>query len=135
MRYLWLVVLAGMVAAIAWPLGAETNLQVYQTLQLDQTPIDLVVSTESRRMYILTDKGELLIYDVGGQLKDRLQVGKDVRQIKPGPREDTLYLLSAKPRTIRLIVIETVEAINIQGAPFKGPADAAVTLVVFSDFQ
>lgn len=117
------------------PAWAKTDWQVYQTLQLEETPIDMLADAKSRRMYILTDKGWLLIYTMDGRLRDRIEVGADVEQIKPGPKEGILYLLSSKAKTVRLVSINLIEEINIKGAPSKGPSDAAVAVVVFSDFQ
>lgn len=117
------------------PAWAKTDWQVYETLQLEETPIDMLADTKSRLMYILTDKGWLLIYTIDGRPRDRIEVGVDVEQIKSGPREGLLYLLSSKAKTVRLVSINLIEEINIKGAPSKGPSDAAVAVVVFSDFQ
>lgn len=119
----------------ALPAWAKTDWQVYQTLQLEETPIDMLADAKSRRMYILTDQGWLLIYTLDGRLKDRIEVGADVEQIRSGPQEDILYLLSSKAKTVRMVSINLIEEINIRGAPFKGPSAAAVAVVVFSDFQ
>jgi protein-disulfide isomerase len=117
------------------PAGAEIEWNVVDTLEIGAKPIDMQLDAKGSTLYVLTDKGQLLIFDVNGQLKDRVEVGKDVKKIQTGPREGVLFLLSAKAKAIRVINLDFIEKINIKDAPFKGPADAPVTIVVFSDFQ
>lgn len=117
------------------PAGTEVAWHVANTLEVGAAPIDMQVDVKGRYWYVLTNNGELLIYENNGKFKDRIKVGNDVKRIQAGPREDVLFLLSDKDNTVREITIAFVEKINIKDAPFKGPADAPVTVVVFSDFQ
>lgn len=126
-----LVVLLVVVSGV----DAKTEWQVLQNLSLEESPIDLVVSEDKRQVYVLTDGGRLLIYDLNGQLNDRIDVGGEVKQIRPGPREDILYLISPGAKSVRMISITSIQEIDIKGAPFKGPENAPVTVVLFSDFQ
>lgn len=134
---LWRVFCWVFIVVLAWlqPVSAEVDWHVARTLELDEVPIDMQADAKGRNLYILTDKGQLLIYENNGQFKDRIDVGKDVNGIKAGPRENSLYLLSAKAKAVRMINVDFIENIDIEGAPFKGPANAPVTVVVFSDFQ
>lgn len=136
-RCLWLILCFSVSMALGSfnPARAEIDWHIVRTLELDATPIDMQADARGRNLYILTDQGQLLIYDNNGQYKDRIEVGKDVNGIKAGPREDILFLLSAKTRAVRVINVDFIEKINIEGAPFKGPADAPVAVVAFSDFQ
>jgi hypothetical protein len=34
-----------------------------------------------------------------------------------------------------ILVLDFIQNIDVSDSPFKGPADAAVTIAVFSDFQ
>ena len=108
---------------------------VYQTLQLDTTPIDMAISADGRRIFVLTDQGEVLVYSSATNIEATLNVGKNVDQIKTGPREDTLILRSAKDKTVRIVTLDFIQNINISGSPFKGPENAAVVIAVFDDFQ
>jgi len=120
---------------LTMPLYAKTDWQVRQQLQLEQAPIDMLVSSNNKWIYILTSDGQILIYVATGQLKDRIRVGPQVDQIKSGPRDDMLFLLSRESKSVQIITIDFTEEISTVGSPVKGPRDAPVTVAVFSDFQ
>lgn len=120
---------------LTMPVLAKTDWQVRQKLQLEQAPIDMLVSSNNQWIYILTSDGQIRIYAARGQLKDSIEVGSDIDQIKAGPRDDMLFLLSRKSKTVQIITIEFTEDITTLGSPFKGQAEAPVTVAVFSDFQ
>ena len=117
------------------PALAKTDYQVRQKLQLEQAPIDLLVSSNNKWIYILNSEGQIIIYTTRGQIRDTIDVGPDVDQIKAGSRDDMLFLLSRESKSVQVITIDFTEEITIQGSPVKGPADAPVTVAVFSDFQ
>jgi DNA-binding beta-propeller fold protein YncE len=116
---------------------ASDNLEwdVYQTLQLDATPIDVALTPDGRKIYILTEQGEILIYSSSTKPEAKIDVGKHVDQIKLGPKGDTLILSSGKKKTVQVITIDFIQTINTSGSPFKGPAEAPVVIAVFDDFQ
>ena len=120
---------------LTMPALAKTDWQVRQKLQLEQAPIDMLVSSNNKWIYILTSDGQIVIYSTRGQLRDSISVGPDIDQIKSGPREDMLFLLSRENKSVQIITIDFTEEINIGGSPAKGPLDAPVTVAVFSDFQ
>ena len=128
-----LVIVPGAFAGVL----ASDNLEweVYQTLQLDASPIDVAITLDGRKIFILTDKGKILIYSTSKQPDATIDVGKHVDQIKLGPRGDTLILGSGKNKTVQVISIDFVQTINTSGSPFKGPAEAPVVIAVFDDFQ
>ena len=120
---------------LTMPALAKTDWQVRQKLQLEQAPVDMLVSSNNKWIYILTSDGQILIYSARGQLKDSIRVGPDVDQIKSGPRDDMLFLLSRESKSVQIITIDFTEDITTRGSPVKGPRDAPVTVAVFSDFQ
>ncbi len=114
---------------------ASVELDVIRTLKIEQTPRDVAVSLNGTRIFVLTDEGEVLIYSLNGRLKGRIFVGNSVDGIKPGPREDILFLSSRKDSTVQIVTLDFIQNINVLGSPFKGPADAPVVIAVFDDFQ
>ncbi len=124
-------------------LGAFTNSfatdnvewDVYKTLKLEESPIDVTVTPDGRRIFVLTDQGEIVIYSSDGKIEAKIDVGKHVSQLKLGPRGDSLILSSGKNKTVEIVTIDFIQKINISGSPFKGPEDAAVVIAVFDDFE
>jgi hypothetical protein len=128
---------------VAVVLGAFTNSyasdnvewNIFKTLQLDATPIDVSVSSDGRWIFVLTDQGEVLIYSSSKKMEGKIHVGQHVDQIKSGPGGDTLIITSSQNKTVQVISLDFFQKINVSGAPFKGPEDAAVVIAVFDDFE
>jgi protein-disulfide isomerase len=115
---------------------AETDWELQRSFDLEKAaPLDVEVSAKGKWVFVLTNKGEILIYTPEGKLRDRILVGKSVDGIEPGPVEDVLLLSSRKKKTLEVITVDLVQDINISGSPFRGPADAPVAVAVFTDFQ
>ena len=117
------------------PTLAQSEWQVLNTLKLEHKPADMIVSADRSRIYVLTEKGKILIYGANGQFRDAIDVGRNVDQIKAGPSPDTLFLLNGKNATIQRVRVSLIENIDTVHAPYMGLADASVSVVVFSDFQ
>jgi protein-disulfide isomerase len=114
---------------------AEVEMTVARTLTLEVTPVDSALSAGGKYIFVLTDKGTVLVYTPDGKLNDTIPVDKSVDSIKAGPREEILLLVSSKNKTVQVAVLEFVQEINTSGSPFKGTADAPVTIALFTDFQ
>jgi hypothetical protein len=84
---------------------------------------------------VLTDQGEILVYSSTQKIEGKIDVGKQVDQLKLGPRGDTLILTSGRNKTVQVATVDFIKKINTAGAPFKGAEDAAVVIAVFDDFQ
>ena len=111
------------------------ELEVKSNLIIDVTPIDVAFSPDGRKLFVLTDRGSILVYTSGNTPTDKIEVGSHVDQIKVGPKGDVLVLSSRQNKTIQIVQLDFIQSINISGSPFKGPEDAAVVIAVFDDFQ
>jgi len=115
---------------------AKAEWQISQKIQLESRPLDVAVSLDNKWIFILNDKGEILIYSQDGTLNDTINVGKDIDGISIGPpRNNLLFLTSAKNKTVEVVQIDFIQTIDITGSPYKGPDDAPVVIVLFTDFQ
>jgi hypothetical protein len=117
------------------PSPATVEWDVAGTLNLKDKPRDAAMALNGKWIFVLTDKGEILIYSSDGKLEDTISVGKDVEGIKVGPREDVLLLTSGKNKTVQIITLDFIQEINVSGSPFKGKADAPVAVATFNDFE
>ncbi|MGD9174610.1 MAG: hypothetical protein PVF29_10640 [Desulfobacterales bacterium] len=134
----WIMVLILVIVPGAFTSGlASDNVEwnVRKTLQFDATPIDVTITLDGRRIFVLTDQGEVLIFSSDTKPDAKLDVGKHIDRIKLGPRGSTLILNSGKNKTVQVVSIDFIQKINVSGAPFKGVEDAAVVIAVFDDFE
>jgi hypothetical protein len=113
---------------------AKVEWDVQGTLIIKENIRDVAMSLNGRWIFVLTDKGEVLIYPPDG-IKESITVGDSIDGIKAGPREDILLLTSRKNSTVKVITLDFIQDINVADSPFKGPADAPVVIATFDDFQ
>ena len=123
------------ISGVFTPSHSLVESNIHKTLKLDTQPIDVAVSKNGNSIFVLTQTGKVLIYSPDGKLKDKIDVGNHIDQIKTGPGEEWLYLSSRKNKTIEILYVDFIQHIDISGSPFKGVANAPVTIAVFSDFQ
>ena len=114
---------------------ATVEWDVAGTLNLKEKPRDAAMSLNGKYIFVLTDKGEILIYSSDGKEEGAISVGNGVSGIKVGPRDDILLLTSGKDKTVQVIILDFIQKIDISGSPIKGNPDAPVAIVTFTDFQ
>jgi hypothetical protein len=117
------------------PVHAEVEYNVLKTYKLEDQPVDMAFSTNRNEIYVLSLKGELLIYDTNGHLTEKINVGNGYDKLKLVQGSDILFLSSRKDKTIQIIQLDFVQKIHTSGSPFKGSENAPVIIAVFSEFQ
>jgi len=115
--------------------SASVEWNIQRTFRMEASPVDAAVSRSGRWIFVLTDKGDILIYSNDGNLEDKVAVGKHVDSIKVGPKEDILLLTSRKNKSVQVLTLEFIHNIEVSNSPFRGPVDAPVVIAVFNDFQ
>jgi DNA-binding beta-propeller fold protein YncE len=118
----------------SWVLAA-VEITPQKTLKTDGVPVDIAVSQDGNLTFVLTDNGNVLIYDRTGNLTDTVKIGPHIDQIEIGPRGERLFVTSRKNKTVEIITLDFIHEINTLGSPTKGPPEAPMVIVVFSDFQ
>ncbi len=120
--------------AASWVLAA-VEITPQKTLKTDGVPVDIAVSQDGNLTFVLTDNGNVLIYDRTGNLTDTVKIGPHIDQIEIGPRGERLFVASRKNKTVEIITLDFIHEINTLGSPTKGPPEAPMVIAVFSDFQ
>lgn len=104
-----------------WPVGEKT--------------LDMVHSLDGKFLYILTNKAEVKIFDNTGKLQGAIPVSGGVSAIDIAPQGELLYLIDNAATQFQVLSVAFVHTIDTNGSPFQGPADAPVTITLFTDFQ
>ena len=114
---------------------AEIDTTLIKQINLDVQPLDVVASIDGKTIYVLA-RGEILVYSVDeGKVSNRIPVDKDFDKLTYAARNNVLILTSSSSKTLKILQVDFIYKIAIENLPFKGPADAAVTIAVFDDYQ
>lgn len=97
--------------------------------------LDMVHSLDGKFVYILNDKQVVQVFNNQGQLQGTIPVEEGVSAIDIAPQGEMLYLINNNNQTFSSIAVSFIVDIDISGSPFKGPADAPVTIALFTDFE
>jgi DNA-binding beta-propeller fold protein YncE len=114
---------------------ATVEWEILNTLQLDAPPVDVAISPDGKSVFVLTNDSRIHIYALDGRLKDKIDVDKQIDQIKLGPKGALLFVTSRKSKTVKVIRLDFINKINIVGSPYKGLQNAPIVLAEFSDFE
>lgn len=104
-----------------WSTGAKT--------------IDMVHSLDGKFVYLLTDKSKVNVFDGKGNLQGSIPVSATVSAIDISPQGERLYLVDNTLNQFQAVSVAFVHIIDVKDSPFEGPADAPVTLTLFTDFE
>ncbi len=130
-----LVFVVLMVITVSWNASAGVNLEVVHTLNLEHSPLKLATSPDGKHLFVLTNAGDIVVYDRDGVLQNRIHIGDGLDQIRVDPAGNRLFVSSAEKKKVQIIDLDFYVDIRTSGAPFKGAPDAPIVLAVFSDFQ
>ena len=119
----------------ALPARAAVETTTVLSLKSAASPVDTAASADGRWFFILTDKGQVEIYEANGTLKETIKLEAPADRIAVSPTGEQLYLTDKASAATTVVALSFVQEINTTGAPFKGPEKAPVVLALFSDFQ
>jgi len=103
--------------------------------QVPYKPIDFVQSVDGKMLFVLTENNRVLIYETNGQLKGSLPVDRGITAIDTDARGENILLIDSEKNTFTSMSVDFIVEVDTTGSPFMGPADAPVTLAVFTDFE
>ncbi len=115
--------------------AAKVQLQVESKWELPAKPLDIVYSLDGKKVFILTNKSQVLVYQSSGELLGTIGLSAGVSAIDIAPRGERLYLINEKDNSFTDIAVDFIVKVDTAGSPFLGNVNAPINLVVFTDFE
>ena len=114
--------------AVPQSIHAEIDLTILKNTNLDVQPLDIAASADGKSIFVLA-RGEILVYSIAeDKVTNRIAVDKDFDRVTYTGRNDVLILTSSSSKALKIIQVDFIYTIALDGLPFKGPADAPVTI-------
>jgi hypothetical protein len=131
---IFLIILTALVSTLTIA-RAEVDWTLLKEMDLSAQPLDIAVSTDGKLIFILTP-GEILVYsEANGRITNRIPIEKGYDRLTYSGRKNALILTSSSFKTLKIVRVDRIYPIDITGLPFKGPANAPITIAVFDDYQ
>lgn len=116
------------------PVQADVEWEQLLKLNLKAQILDVTASSDGDLIFALTP-GHILVFSVADQnITNRIPVDKIYDRIAYA-QNDTLTLTSHDPASLKILQIDRIYEIDLSNRPFKGAADAKITIAVFDDYQ
>ena len=115
--------------------SAELEWTIRNPIPLTSAPLDNAVSADGQLLFMLS-AGEIAVYSLTqNKTINTIPIDGDYDRISVSPKGNSLIVTSSAGKSMKIIDLEFVFQIDKSGLPLKGPADAPVTIAVFSDYQ
>jgi len=106
-----------------------------QEVHLFSEALDLTVSTDGLYTFVLTRNGMVTIYSASGDLIQSFKVGTGYDAMEYSAAGNRLLLSGPNRQEMKILTLSMLYELDYRGSPYKGPADAPVTIAAFDDFQ
>jgi DNA-binding beta-propeller fold protein YncE len=115
--------------------SAAVQKGISKNIKTEGKPLDIAISSDGQKTFVLLEGGIVQILGGNGKPQGTIEVSKSVVSIDTSPNGETLLLADKDNSLIRVVALAYHVDINIEGSPFKGPADAPIVIAEFSCFQ
>jgi hypothetical protein len=104
-------------------------------ISLPGKAVDLAVAADGTFTFVLTDHGEVAVYDAAGTRIQTMNVGSGYERLDYDSNGNRLVLGGSGQQELKVITLVMRYDIDTEASPYRGPQDAPVTIAVFNDFQ
>ncbi len=132
MRYVLFLLILLLSVTPLWASSVDVNL--LGNLVLDSTPRQVVATADGKRIYLLTESGEVIFFSSNGAQEGRFEVGPDVTGIAP-QGANRLILQLAQKKQLSIIAIEPIVQIDTTNSPILGDQNAPIMIAIYDDFE
>ena len=130
-----LILSAILLLGVALPAYATVEAEKLDAFTVSSDVLDTTLSGDGKFFFVLSAKGVIEIYPTSGGAKEVVSIEGKADKIVSSENGERLFLTDSKSGKTQLVSISFIKSINIAGSPFKGPENAPVAMVIFSDFQ
>ena len=104
-------------------------------IQLELPPLDVESTADGELVFVLMP-GKVVVYDkTANRQLNQIPVGQGYDRMVYAPGSETLILTNSSTKELKVIHIDQVYKISLEGSPFMGPENAPVTIAVFDDYE
>ena len=105
-----------------------------QEIAIQGDVVDIAVTDDSRWTFVLTTRGEVAVLDSTGKLTQTINVGNGFERLEY-TRSSNKLVLGGSQGKLKIVTLSMRYDIDTSGSPYRGPEEAPVTIVVFTDYQ
>ena len=131
---IFLIILTALVPA-SRIVHAEVDWTLLKQMDLSAQPLDIAVSTDGKLIFVLTPEEILVYFEPEDRITNRIPIEKGYDKVTYSGRKTALILTNSSSQKLKIIRVDRIYPIDYSGLPFKGPADAPITIAVFDDYQ
>ena len=104
-------------------------------IKLESPPLDVESTADGELVFVLMP-GKVVVYDKSANRQlNQIPVDKAYDRLTYAIESETLILTSSSTNELKVIHIDQVYSISMEGSPFLGPENAPVTIAVFDDYE
>jgi protein-disulfide isomerase len=108
---------------------------VVSQINLDSRPLDVLSTSDGELVFVLMP-GKVAVYDKSANRQlNQIPVDQGFDRLSYATDTETLILTNSSTNTLKVIHIDPVYHISVEGSPFMGLENAPVTLAVFDDYE
>jgi protein-disulfide isomerase len=126
-----LILALGLVA----PALAEIHTNLAKTIDLPAAAKDVALAEGGKKIFVLLPNGQVQILSPAGKLLNSFEVAKDAESLTVSPKGNRVFVTAGGGGEIQLVDVTYTFNLPVGTSPAKGPADAPITIIEFSDFQ
>ena len=104
-------------------------------IKLESPPLDVESTADGELVFVLLP-GKVVVYNKHANRQlNQIPIDQGYDRLTYATGSETLILTSSSTSALKVIHIDQVHNISVEGSPFMGPENAPVTLAVFDDYE
>ncbi len=104
-------------------------------IKLESPPLDVESTPDGDLIFVLVP-GKVIVYDNSANRElNQIPVDQGYNRLTYSTESENLVLTSSVTNELKIIQIDRIYNISVEGSPFLGPENAPITIAVFDDYE